>query len=106
MALNNQALRWAVSQQNPTAAGTTSGIAVSLPQGATGKPMVLKAVGNVSGYVTLTYGNSDQVVASFNANQGDEKVIPATAFRGPTNAVVVSLYVSAAGSATISVGFA
>lgn len=97
-------LQWA--NGSATASGATT-VTLTLPGGAVGKPVKLKAVGTVAAQITLTYGNQQQVTALVQPNgPAAEEPIPDQAFNNPVASVVVTATLSAAGTVYISAGFA
>ena len=97
-------LQWAVG--SATASGATT-VTLTLPGGAVGRPVVLRAVGTVAAQVVLTFGNQQQVVALVQPNGPQaEVVIPQGAFKNQVGSVVVTATLSAAGTVYISAGFA
>jgi hypothetical protein len=102
---NLGAKQWGTFVNTFSAAGSQAGT-VALSNGQTGKPVVIRASGNVSGQVSLTYGNGSQVIIPVNPNAPyTEEKVPASGFPNPTNAVAVTLTADGAGTIRCLVGF-
>lgn len=102
----NQAKQWASASYTASGAGTSSETA-TLPSNQTGKPILLRVSGSVSGQVVLTYGNAAQIIAPVNPNAPYSDIpIPGSAFPAPTGSVTMSLTADGAGVIRALVGFA
>ena len=98
--------QWAVGSNTFTAAGTAT-VTPTLPGGAIGRPVKIKASGSVAGYATLNIGTQAQVVVLINPNAAyTEEPIPASAFPSPVGSAPVSVTASGAGVVTVAIGFA
>ena len=98
--------QWAVADNVFSAAGEVT-VSPTLPGGGTGRPVKIRASGNVSGWATLNIGAESQIVILINPNAPyTEEAIPASAFPGVVGSVPVELNASAAGTLVVSVGFA
>jgi hypothetical protein len=103
---SGKGLIWASGTVTATGAGTTN-LVITLPNGAIGRPLKLKASGGVAGNVTMQIANSQQIVVLVNPNAAPvEEDIPARAFPGPQGSVTVAVYASAAGVIQVAIGFA
>ena len=102
----NAVKQWAGNSNTFTAQGNAS-LTITLPSGQTGKPVIMRGSGSVSGQITLTYGNVAQVIVPINPNAPySEVVIPPAAFPSPTSSVVVTVTGDAAGVIRCLIGFA
>jgi hypothetical protein len=97
-------LVWATASATGTAAFTVTATA-SLPQGATGKPMKLRAFGSVVGYAQVQIGNAQVIQVPVVPNYDKEAAIPDRAFPGPVNGLTVVIVGLAAGTNVALVGF-
>lgn len=89
-----------------TAAGTAT-ITPTLPGGASGRPVRIRASGSVAGYVTLNIGTNAQIVVAVNPNAPQQsEAIPASAFPNPVNSVTTSATAAGAGFIVVTVDFA
>ncbi|MEM3829118.1 MAG: hypothetical protein QXP36_07895 [Conexivisphaerales archaeon] len=97
--------QWASLTNTFSAAGTYSG-AASLPAGQTGEPLLIRGSGNVSGMITLTFGNGAQVLVPVNPNAPYTEIpIPKSGFPFPVNSVSLTLTADGAGTIRALVGF-
>jgi len=102
----NAAKQMAVAQNTFSAAGSAT-LTPTLPGGATGRPIWVRASGSVAGYVTVNIGTQAQIVVSVTPNAPyTEEKIPAAAFPNPVGAVPVSATAAGAGVITVYIGFA
>jgi hypothetical protein len=100
----SKGLIWASA--TATAAGATA-LTPTLPNGAIGMPVRIKASGSVAATVTLNISNSQQIVVLVNPNAPPtEEEVPAGAFPGKQGSVSVTAELSAAGNVYVAVGFA
>lgn len=83
------ALVWASATASSTAAGFTTTATASLPQGAVGRPLRIKAFGIAAGYVQVQIGNAQVVQVPITPNIINETTIPQNAFPGPVNGITV-----------------
>ena len=89
-----------------TAAGTAA-ITPTLPGGASGRPVRIRASGSVAGYVTLNIGTQAQIVVMVNPNAPQqEQPIPASAFPNAVNSVATSATAAGAGLIVVTIDFA
>lgn len=99
--------------QNATAQHTATGaetafttVAATLPGGAVGKPIKLKASGSVGGLVQIQFGSQASYTLAVAPNQLPvEYIIPGTAFPNAVNSVNVLFEAFGAGTLTGIVDF-
>ena len=97
--------QWASTSNTFAGAGTQSKTA-TLPGGATGRPVLLRASGSVSGEVDLTIGNGAIIAVPVNPNAPyTDAIIPASAFVSAVGEVTLSLVGDGAGVIRCLVGF-
>lgn len=98
--------QWASTPYTASAAGSED-VTVTLPNNQVGKPLILKGSGNVSGQISLTFGNGSEVIVPINPNApSSEAPIPPSGFPNPTGSVAVSITADGAGTIRALVGFA
>lgn len=98
------ALVWGSATASGAAAFTGTATA-SLPQGATGRPMRIKAAGSVVGYAQIQIGNAQVVQVPITPNIMNETSIPQSAIPGPVNGVTVVIVGLGAGTSYALVGY-
>lgn len=103
---NGTVKQWAVKDNTFSAAGEAT-VTPTLPGGGTGKPVKIRASGNVAGWATINIGAQSQIVILINPNAPyTEEAIPGSAFPGVVGSVPVDLNASGAGTLVVSIGFA
>lgn len=100
-----KATLWASAANTFTAAGNSTQTP-TLPGGAVGIPVVVRASGNVSGQVAINISNTQQVIVPVNPNAPyTEVALPANAFPARTGQVSATLTADGAGTIRVLVGF-
>lgn len=104
--INSGAKQWASATYTASAAGSSTET-ITLPNQQTGRPVMLRGSGSVSGQIVLTYGNAAQIIVPVNPNAPfSESPIPASAFPNPTGSVTVTVTADGAGVIRALIGFA
>ena len=103
----NSGIKQSATASNTFTAAGTAAITPTLPGGASGRPVKIRASGSVAGYVTLNVGTQAQIVVLVNPNApAAEQAIPPQAFPNPVNSVATSATASGAGLVVVAIDFA